>query len=1029
MQFKAGYIIDAIGTVITDHKSGLDKNIPNDQTELHQINGLLQHVSSFDVEFPLANHNLNFTKIKPVLAVLNNIITRGLPTKAPVLLEQLFEAIGLTKRDNKVHEYNYPTFNGFDISYDTLFELLHIIEPNLEINRDNYGGNIGSHLEWKFIDTHPFLKQIIQSQRDFSTINPAALGNRSVDFSFTSPYLQWDYERGCFKNLSRIFEVDGPHHLATEYIYYDLRRDDLAAQEDFETLRFTTGDINGSFIPFENLINIQVYQNFKRNYEKVVETHLKEYTLVFTPLAIARIQKTLIEYFLMHPELFDERDKVTIAIIERDLPCGAIGVKCLQDMFENINAILKEDNRLKLPEIELTVFETQKWVISEELHLNVNRQDESFFNQNEFDIIIDHSILRRSNIYKEGDFKTDKAIKIRSSHYADNSFGKARRTYCAKLLNYKALAQKQDDGSYKNEPDLEKYINYFIQNIFRKVGFKEGQLPIISRALQQKPVIGLLPTGGGKSLTYQLPGLLQPGLCLVVDPIKSLMQDQVRVLRNNWIDCCDFINSDLNFNEKRKKLIDFRYGEIQFLFVSPERLVMTDFRKIIKIIDGSFWDLAFSYCIIDEVHCVSEWGHDFRTSYLALGRNAQKHCKTKSGQVTLMGLTATASFDVLTDIERELKIEHDAIADSVITVDNTIRPELVFNFIQTTDLDFNGIRNDQTIKDLIGAKKQEKLNGSITNLENEFKSIDGFSITKMVEQHYQDFELDPTSEYKKEELKNKLLTTILKDKNNQIPIIIFCPHTTGSLGVTQLANEFPNNKEVFENLETDDQHKGFFIGGNEGANAAIISELTQNYFIDFVEGKISHMVCTKAFGMGIDKSNIRAIFHINYSNSPESYIQEAGRAGRDGGMSLCTIFIDRNVFHKLSNKFIDLHLNSQQRRDLRNIIEVYSAWNNRIYPLSYFYDEKQNNDLTSKISALQLPFTLNKEIQDGIYIWDQSPDFLGTRHQSALCPRHNSRSDIRRLAPFLNNPPTYRAMDDKCRLRFQHKPQPSVLLL
>jgi ATP-dependent DNA helicase RecQ len=105
------------------------------------------------------------------------------------------------------------------------------------------------------------------------------------------------------------------------------------------------------------------------------------------------------------------------------------------------------------------------------------------------------------------------------------------------LLNFKNLVDKKNDGSYSSIEKYEKNINFFIQNIFRKSSFRPGQLPIISRALQQKPVIGLLPTGGGKSLTYQLPVFLQPGLCLVVDPIKSLMEDQVRVLNNNWIDC------------------------------------------------------------------------------------------------------------------------------------------------------------------------------------------------------------------------------------------------------------------------------------------------------------------------------------------------------------------------------------------------------------------------------------------------------------------------------------------------------------
>ena len=144
-------------------------------------------------------------------------------------------------------------------------------------------------------------------------------------------------------------------------------------------------------------------------------------------------------------------------------------------------------------------------------------------------------------------------IKIRSAHFFDTAFGTARRVYCAHLLHYKELVEKQDNGSYKAIEQYEAHIAFFIQNVFRKVDFREGQLPIISRALQRKPVIGLLPTGGGKSLTFQLVVLLQPGLCLVVDPIKSLMEDQVRVLKENWMDCCEYINSNLGRKEKEKK--------------------------------------------------------------------------------------------------------------------------------------------------------------------------------------------------------------------------------------------------------------------------------------------------------------------------------------------------------------------------------------------------------------------------------------------------------------------------------------------
>lgn len=941
MQFKAGYIVDTIAKVITDFKATLDMDKPAEKAQLYQINGLLQHVSSFDVEFPIDDqHKPDYKNLKSVLATINNIITRGLPTRAPVLLENLFSEIGLTEPNKNEFEFNFSSSVN-SIGYENIFELLHIIEPKLEISKTNYGGNLGSNLEWEFIKKHPFLKQVLQSQRDFSTINSKLTGGKTVDFCFTSPYMHWNETNKRFEKIGRIFEVDGPHHSLSEYKYYDAYRDAFAENENFETIRFTVEAVREDTTNFETLIGRKVYQNFKNNFEKNIQEHLAEYSLIFIPLAIARIQKTILEFLLVHTELF-QNEKIEIAIIERDLPCGAIAIKSLQDFFYNINAILDDKDKLFLPEISLIVFENPKWVIDRKLHLQASVKDESFFNQNDFDIILDHSILRRSDIYKETDysFHTSKTIRIRSSHYFDTAFETARRVYCADLLHYKSLVNKNDDGSYVPVAEYEKNINYFIQTIFRKVSFREGQLPIISRALQQKPVIGLLPTGGGKSLTFQLPTFLQPGLCLVVDPIKSLMEDQVRVLKQNWIDCCEFINSNLKREEKTKKLIDFRYGETMFLFVSPERFVMQDFRKIISKIDNSTLGLAFSYCVIDEVHCVSEWGHDFRTTYLMLGKNAQKFTATKSKtDITLIGLTATASFDVLTDIERELSINSEDVNDAVISIDNTIRPELFFSVIENKTKASTFPVLAQSLKDTIGYAKQAQINKHIEEIIEKLNTINDEVVAECLNQHFSDFELNINLNDVKQKryiakIKNSILNqSKLKDFNDVISII-FCPHTTGTYGITQDASTFPNNKELFENLVVPIENKGYFMGGDDKIRREVM-ENAQKHFLHFMQGKINYMVCTKAFGMGIDKEHIRSIYHINFSSSPESYIQEAGRAGRDKAKSICSIFLDRNTYYTVAHNFIAEN-NPQKfnlisdRKKARKIFEDYQSFQNRI---------------------------------------------------------------------------------------------------
>ncbi len=159
-----------------------------------------------------------------------------------------------------------------------------------------------------------------------------------------------------------------------------------------------------------------------------------------------------------------------------------------------------------------------------------------------------------------------------------------------------------------------------------------------------------------------------------------------------------------------------------FLFVSPERFVMQDFRNIIRTIDVSKFGLAFSYCVIDEVHCVSEWGHDFRSTYLMLGKNAQRFAKIKTAKaVSLIGLTATASFDVLADIERELQIQHNDVADAIIMIENTIRPELFFR-----------------VTDVTGKDRMNELNSDFLNFGSNLQKLNETSLIEKSQKHHYD---------------------------------------------------------------------------------------------------------------------------------------------------------------------------------------------------------------------------------------------------------------------------------------------------
>jgi ATP-dependent DNA helicase RecQ len=204
MQFQAGYLIDAIAKIISTFRKEQDPSNTQTINRASQLNGLLQHVTTFNVQFP-ENYEPDYQNLPSVLCVANNILVRGLPTKSPVFLEELFEELEYVKRDNNSFELNFPNLTK-DISFDTVFELLHLIEPGLGINRDHYAGNPGSNLEWEFLRKHPFLIQILESQRDFSTINQKLKGGRTVEAEF----LKWTDRTILFLSIDFTISIEMP---------------------------------------------------------------------------------------------------------------------------------------------------------------------------------------------------------------------------------------------------------------------------------------------------------------------------------------------------------------------------------------------------------------------------------------------------------------------------------------------------------------------------------------------------------------------------------------------------------------------------------------------------------------------------------------------------------------------------------------------------------------------------------------------------------------------------------------------------
>jgi len=850
MQLQAGYIFDFIKDKLLSENNPLE------------VLSMLEYLSYFEVDTLIENNPND----KPELAVLNNMLSKGLPTRPSLFVENIFLnslAIGETKPDT-LGNIESLTGNSFNSVAQYLFKALHIIDPRIISDKTNFQlqqsfefESIGSRYEEDFLFNYvPKILgeewfQLIESQRKFTSI--VNLDNnftkQRADFTIEFPYSIAD-KKGI------VIEIDGSHHWENHsQKILDEQRDKAVKEVGWQnTLRIKTtnfDNIDKHFSVLKELSNQQFFQNTKLNYQTPLYSDrdglgLRALQLTLSPFAIARVQKVLIQ-LLIQNKLSLNAAKWKIAVIERDVPCAAIAIADFKQQMQNIFAL--QDNTVN-PEIELTVFTTQEF---QSASLNNVELSEHFSSiqfldlanvntKKTFDVLIDISVFQRKGFSgNDVTIQANEKHVIRSSHHKYTT----RKFLTSDIISYSNFVttnkQKEETIIDKSKTRI---LEYFLQNIFRKEKFWDGQLEILNKALQGESVIGLLPTGGGKSLTYQLAAMLQPGICLVIDPIKSLMKDQYDNLNKDQIDACNFINSSLKTREqKTKETAKLKNGEVLISFISPERLQMKEFRDILKEMKEK--EIYFNYCVIDEAHCVSEWGHDFRTSYLSLGRNAIEFCKTKNKEtIPLFGLTATASFDVLSDVQRELSGNNERNKlkeDSIIRFDTVNREELSFEVVDVfAGLTTNDDKWERQKK--IGLAKQTEL---IKRLEK--SSFDNFG---------------------------------------KYSGIVFCPHRGWYLGVTDRyrRDEFRNGfYDAIIRSDVKNIRAGTFIGSDsdDESTAELIEADSMLAQEQFIGNKLNLLVSTKAFGMGIDKPNIRFTFHVNYPSSIESFVQEAGRAGRD----------------------------------------------------------------------------------------------------------------------------------------------------
>ena len=722
----------------------------------------------------------------PILYVLKNILQRGFPTTLSKYLQS--ELGEIHKLDNFEERFLFAT-NQTPIWNDTIKGDK---ERNYYPARDFFERVIPN----EFAD-YSFIQSLLVPEIEINEIvgeENKGFINQQVDFYLPQAKL--------------VIEVDGQQHKLNEVTRVsDSIRDKYLSSKGITTIRITTKELqNGTYTEkvkailkhlerFKKLLDFYKNACVKIEINQMSEDEIKTKLL---PTAIIRFQILLIELLIHKYLVLDEVWNFNILSHENLPDFAELAIKDLLIWIDKL-WLLKNKQKLKEPNFNIEI-----------------TNDKNKFYPTTKAINIDFSLFNR---YTDENKINEDVIFVRTDYFDIVKDKNYFRVSTAEPINYNITDE--------DKPSLE----FFLDNIFDKPSFLDGQFPIISNSLNRKDTIGLLPTGGGKSLCYQLPCLLQPSVNFVVCPIKSLMYDQNDNLVKTLITNVSFITSDLEADERREVEANFEQGRYLFVWISPEKLQIPSFREKISAIIANF---SIAYAVVDEVHCLSEWGHDFRTSYLNLAKTIEKLSpkdENGEGKIKFIGLTATASVNVLKDIKVEFSRQKQRLEDENIkSLLDYSRKELQFEVI-----------NDNGNK----SEKLKKLISELKDTENFTETIEkaGLIFTPNVNGAYGCYQVSNT------------LNTIYQNKVGWF---------SGDIPKRDIYDEITRRK----------------IGSEPVMNRADFNKYKQKIQQDFKNNKYQILVATKAFGMGIDKQNIFYTFHYGLPSSVEALYQEAGRAGR-----------------------------------------------------------------------------------------------------------------------------------------------------